>query len=230
MSSRVTCPRRTSAACSRSGRRSRVSRSRACRSDLRAWRGRAPSRTKCSRSVRRARACSRNTRREARSVKRVVAIHRRPLDLALVAFFSVSVLYGFLFSLPEGIGVPVAPDSPWPPLRSLHEWAVAEEPAHLDPPPNLIAACLFDGFFQAPALLLVMVGLIGLRPWLVPIGLVYAGAAITNMFFYFTQTFLGPHPPPNTLYYLAFNLPWLIAPAVLGARVFFGRDLRSADV
>jgi hypothetical protein len=52
--------------------------------------------------------------------------------------------------------------------------------------------------------------------------------AVTNMFFYFVQTFLGPHPPPNTAYYLAFNLPWLIAPAVLGARVFFGKDLRTA--
>ena len=76
---------------------------------------------------------------------------RRPLDLGLALFFSVSVLYGFLFSLPEGLGVPVAADSPWPPLRALHDWAVAEEPAHLDPPPNLIAACLFDGFFQAVA-------------------------------------------------------------------------------
>jgi hypothetical protein len=154
-------------------------------------------------------------------------IYRRPLDLALVLFFSVSVLYGFLFSLPEGIGVPVAPDSPWPPLRSLYEWAIAEEPAHLDPPPNLIAACLFDGFFQAPALLLVMIGLVTQRAWLLPLGLVYSGAAVTNMFFYFTQTFLGPHPPPNTAYYLLFNLPWLIAPAVLGARVFFGHDLRA---
>jgi hypothetical protein len=79
------------------------------------------------------------------------SILRRPLDLALVAFFSISVLYGFLFSLPEGLGVPVAADSPWPPLRALHDWAVAEEPAHLDPPPNLVAACLFDGLFQAPA-------------------------------------------------------------------------------
>src|SRR4029453_13981501 len=92
-------------------------------------------------------------------------IYRRPLDLALVLFFSVWVLFGFFFRLPEGIGVPVAPDSPWPPLRSLYEWAISEEPAHLDPPPNLIAACLFDGFFQAPALLLWMVGLGGLRAW-----------------------------------------------------------------
>jgi hypothetical protein len=73
-----------------------------------------------------------------------------------------------------------------------------------------------------------MWGLVGRRPWLVPLGLIYAGAAVTNMFFYFAQTFLGPHPPPNTFHYLVFNLPWLIAPAVLGARVLLGRDLRTA--
>jgi hypothetical protein len=152
-------------------------------------------------------------------------IWRRPLDLAFAAFFSISVLYGFLFSLPEGLGVPVAPDSPWPPLRALYDWAVAEEPAHLDPPPNLIAACLFDGLFQAPALLLVIAGLIRPRRWLRPLGLFYSGAAVTNMFFYFAQTFLGPDPPPNTVYYLAFNLPWLIAPAAFGLRVLIARDL-----
>ena len=155
-------------------------------------------------------------------------LYKRPVDLVLVIFFSVSVLYGFLFSLPEGLGVPVAPDSPWPPLRALHEWAVAEEPAHLDPPPNLLAACLFDGFFQAPVLLFVIVGLVRLRPWLKPLSLFYAGAAATNMFFYFTQTFLGSHPPPNIAYYLAFNLPWLLAPLVLAVRVMVAKDLVAA--
>ena len=154
------------------------------------------------------------------------AIIRRPIDLLFLAFFSVSILYGFLFSLPEGLGVPVSADSPWPPLRALHGWAVAEEPAHLNPPPNLIAATLFDGFFQAPILLFVVVGLIRQRPWLVPVGLIYAGAGTTNMFFYFVQTFLGDHPPPNLGYYLVFNLPWLIAPIALGCRVLFNKDLQ----
>lgn len=155
-----------------------------------------------------------------------VSVFRRPLDLVFIAFFCISILYGFLFSLPEGLGVPVAPDSPWPPLRALHSWAVAEEPAHLDPPPNLIAATLFDGVFQAPILLFIVIGLIRQRRWLVPLGLIYAGAGTTNMFFYFTQTFLGEHPPPNLAYYLVFNLPWLIAPIALGWRVLAGRDLQ----
>jgi hypothetical protein len=143
-------------------------------------------------------------------------------------FFTTSILYGFLFSLPEGLGVSVAPDSSWPPLRALYAWSVTEEPAHLDPPPSLIASCLFDGLFQAPMLVFILAGLLRQRAWLRPLGLIYSGAAVTNMFFYFTQTFLGPHPPPNTAYYLAFNLPWLIAPAVLGLRVLLGRDLDSA--
>ncbi len=144
---------------------------------------------------------------------------RRPIDLVLAAFFGVSILYGLLFSLPEGLGVPVSADSPWPPLRALYDWAVAQEPAHLDPPPVLIASCLFDGLFQAPTLVAVLFGLAVLPGWLRPLSLVYAGAAVTNMFFYFFQTFLGPHPPPNLGTYLAFNLPWLIAPIVLAVRV-----------
>ena len=49
---------------------------------------------------------------------RSLSIFRRPLDLGLVIFFVLSILYGFLDSLPEAIGLKVTPDSPWPPLRS----------------------------------------------------------------------------------------------------------------
>ena len=146
-------------------------------------------------------------------------MHRRAVDLALVLFFSVTILYGLLFSLPEGLGVPVSPDSPWPPLRSLYTWAVQQEPAHLAPPPVLLASCLFDGLFQAPVLVFVVYGLIRKRPWVRPLGLFYAGAAVTNMFFYFATTFWGPTPPPHLGVYLPFNLPWLVAPAILALRL-----------
>ena len=147
------------------------------------------------------------------------SILRRPLDLGLLLFFSVSILYGFLFSLPEGLGVPVSADSPWPPLRSLYDWAVTQEPAHLDPPANLIAASLFDGFFQAPMLCFLMWGLIRQSPAIRLPVLIYVGAAVTSMFFYFAETFMGTHPPENLAVYLPANLPWLIAPMILAWRV-----------
>jgi hypothetical protein len=150
---------------------------------------------------------------------RPISIFRRPLDLGLVIFFILSILYGFLDSLPEAIGYKVAPDSPWPPLRSLYDWAVAQEPQHLNPPSSLIATTLFDGFIQTPVLFFVVYGLIRCSPWIRTLSLVYAGAAVTNMFMYFVTTFIGPTPPPNPAIYLPFNLPWLIAPAILGLRM-----------
>jgi hypothetical protein len=158
--------------------------------------------------------------RESSPIVNPKPVSRSPLDLTLVVFFAISVLYGLLFSLPEGLGVPVSPDSPWPPLRSLHGWAVAQEPAHLDPPPVLLASCLLDGFFLTPVLVVIIYGLVQRRGWVRTPSLVYAGAAVTNMFFYFFQTFTGPHPPINLAVYLPFNLPWLIAPIVLGIRVW----------
>ena len=80
----------------------------------------------------------------------------------------------------------------------------------------------------APALLFVMIGLVTQRAWLMPLGLVYSGAAVTNMFFYFATTFMGPTPPPNLGVYLPFNLPWLIAPALLGWRMWPERPFEPA--
>jgi hypothetical protein len=39
------------------------------------------------------------------------------------------------------------------------------------------------------------------------------------MLIYFAVTFMGPTPPPHPAVYLPFNLPWLVAPAVLLLRM-----------
>lgn len=152
-------------------------------------------------------------------MNRTCAASVRTLDQALVAFFLVSIVYGLAFSLPEGLGLRVSPDSAWPPLRWLHAWAVEQEPTHLDPPLFLVATCLFDGLFQAPMLIAVVHGLLRRRPWVRTLGIFYGGAAITNMYFYFYGTLLGPTPPAHMDVYLPFNLPWLVAPAVLVLRL-----------
>ena len=165
------------------------------------------------------RAAARAPDRDDGTTTGVRPLRRRPLDLVLVAFFSISILYGFAFSLPEGLGAPVAPDSPWPPLRALHGWAVAQEPGHLTPTPTLVASLLFDGFVQSPFLLLLVYALLRGREWIRTPALVYSGAAIANMYFYFFETWFGAHPPPHPEVYWPLNLPWLIAPMVLAWRM-----------
>lgn len=145
---------------------------------------------------------------------------RSRLDYVLLPCFAVSVLYSLVFSLPEALGVPVSADSPWPPLRALHTWAVEQEPQHLDIPPALQASVLYDGFVQSVVLVVLGFGLWRLKQWawLRPLALVYAGASVANMYFYFMQTFLGPDRPPHLGTYLPLNVPWAIVPMLIAYR------------
>lgn len=148
-------------------------------------------------------------------------LRKRPLDVFFVIFYTIAMLYGLLFSLPEGLGVPVSPDSPWVPLQWLHGWAVSDEPAHLlvPLPPYLVAATLLDGLVHAPFTLVLLYALWKGCNWIRPWALLFAGSAVTNMFYYFVQTFLGDYPPPNTVFYLCMNLPWMLVPMLLAWRM-----------
>lgn len=145
---------------------------------------------------------------------------RHRLDYLLLPAFVLGIVNSLALSLPESLGVPVAPDSPWPPLRSLYTWAVEQEPQHLDIPPTLQASVLYDGFVQLALLVVLTIGLWKLKswPWLRTLALVYAVSAVMNMYFYFMQTFLGPDRPPHLGTYLPFNLPWLLVPVLVAYR------------
>ena len=146
-----------------------------------------------------------------------VPLSKRPIDILLIAFYAVSFTYGFLFNIPEALGVAVSPESPWPPLRWLYEWAVAEEPAHLlvPLPIFLFSAVAIDAFIHTPFIAVMIYAIINEKNWIRLPCWLFAGSAITNMYYYFMATLLGDHPPPNTFYYLVFNLPWLLMPMLL---------------
>ena len=152
---------------------------------------------------------------------------RRRLDYVLLPAFVLGIVNAIVLSLPEGLGVPVSPDSWWPPLRALYTWGVEQEPQHLVMPPALQASLLYDGFVQLPLLVVLTIGLWGLKswPWLSTLALAYSVSAVVNMYFYFAQTFLGPDSPPHLMTYLPMNLPWAIVP-VLAAYRFWPWGIR----
>src|SRR4051812_372386 len=119
-------------------------------------------------------------------------LRSRPLDILFIVFYSVSVLYGLLFSLPEAIGVPVTADSPWPPLRLLYDWAVAQEHSHLQVPlPVALRSSVFiDGWAHSPFLCVMIYALIAGKSWIRLWAIFFAGSSITNMYYYFMYTFL----------------------------------------
>lgn len=145
---------------------------------------------------------------------------RRRIDYLLLPAFVLGIVNSLVLSLPEGLGVAVSPDSPWPPLRSLHTWAVEQEPQHLVMPPTLRASLLYDGFVQSVLLVVLLVGVWRLASWswLGGIALLYSVSAVMNMYFYLMQTFLGPDSPPHLGTYLPINLPWLVVPILVAYR------------
>ena len=153
---------------------------------------------------------------------------RRRIDYLLIPAFVLGIINALVLSLPEGLGVPVAPDSPWPPLRALHTWGVEQEPQHLVMPPTLQASLLYDAFVQLPLLVVLTIGLWRLKqwPWLPTLALVYSVSAVMNMYFYFMQTFLGPDSPPHLWTYLPLNLPWAIVPILVAYR-FWPRPIKA---
>ncbi len=76
------------------------------------------------------------------------------------------------------------------------------------------ASVLYDGFVQSTLLVVIGFGLWRLKawPWLGALALFYAGTSVTNMYFYFMQTFLGPDRPPHLGTYLPLNIPWAVLP------------------
>jgi hypothetical protein len=73
--------------------------------------------------------------------------------------------------------------------RCLERHGLLEQDAENAWPDLDPAEDTFDGFFQAPILLFIIIGLIRQRPWLAPIGLIYAGAGTTNTFFTLCKNF-----------------------------------------
>lgn len=145
---------------------------------------------------------------------------RSRLDYLLIPALILGIINSIVLSLPEALGVRVAPDSPWPPLRHLYNWAVEQEPQHLVMPPTLQASLLYDGTVQLAMMLILVVALIRLNQprWLPTLAIVYAVGGVMNMYFYFMQTFLGPDRPPHLGTYLPINLPWLIVPILMAYR------------
>jgi hypothetical protein len=154
---------------------------------------------------------------------------RSRIDYLLLPAFILGIINAIVLSLPEGLGVPVAPDSSWPSLRALHTWGVEHEPQHLVMPPALQASLLYDGFVQLPLLVVLTIGLWRLKswPWLGALAMAYAVSAMMNMYFYFMQTFLGPDSPPHLWIYLPMNLPWAIVPMLVVYR-FWPRAAATA--
>jgi len=161
-----------------------------------------------------------------RPMRRPIPLSRRPLDIALIAFFAVNLVFTtYVVSLEQ-----IVIDDPfrfvapvWPPERLLalvHWWERSFDPLLLARPAWYRATiwldCVVFGPFYAVAIYAYARG----RDWIRIPSVVWASMLFTNVFIILFDELDGIHAAPNPAAVVAANLAWLLLPVVVVARLW----------
>ena len=154
-------------------------------------------------------------------MRRPVPLRRRPLDVALVAFFAVNLLFTtYVVSLEQVVIADPFHFSPppWPPERLLalvHWWEKTFDPLLLARPAWYRATIWLDvlvfGPFYAAAIWAFAAG----REWIRLPSVIWAAMLFTNVFIILFDEMWGVHATQHPWVVVAANACWMIVPAVV---------------
>lgn len=158
-------------------------------------------------------------------MRRPIPLSRRPLDVALVAFFAVNLLFTtYVVSLEQiVIDDPLRFAPPvWPPERLLalvHWWEKSFDPLLLARPAWYRATiwldCVAFGPFYAAAIYALARG----RDWIRLPSVVWASMLFTNVFIILFDELKGIHATPHPVVVVLANAAWMLVPVIVLWRV-----------
>jgi hypothetical protein len=154
-----------------------------------------------------------------------IPLSRRPLDVALVAFFAVNLCFTtYVVSLEQiVIADPsrfVAP--PWPPaplLALVHWWERSFDPLLLARPAWYRATIWLDVLAFGPFYVVAIYAFTRGREWIRIPSVIWASMLFTNVFIILFDELAGVHATPAPAVVVAANAPWLVMPLVVIWRV-----------
>ena len=154
-------------------------------------------------------------------MRRTVPLRRRPLDLALIAFFAVNLLFTtYVVSLEQVVIADpfhFAPP-PWPPERLLalvHWWEKSFDPLLLARPAWYRATIWLDVLAFGPFYALAIWAFATGREWIRLPSVVWAAMLFTNVFIILFDELWGIHATPHPGVVVAANASWMIVPALV---------------
>ncbi len=158
-------------------------------------------------------------------MRRAIPLSRRPLDIALVAFFTVNLLFTtYVVSLeqiviadPDRFTPPI-----WPPaslLALVHWYERSFDPLLLARPAWYRATIWIDVLAFGPFYAAAVYAFVAGRDWIRIPAVIWASMMFTNVFIILFDELLGVHATPRPATVLAANGAWLVAPFVVGWRM-----------
>jgi len=149
----------------------------------------------------------------------VIPLGERPRDWLFVIAFSFFAFSSAFSDAVVARGVPLAPDSPSFWARANWWYASGTDPVLLQAPIGLKVQVAISAFVFGPFYLLLVYAFVAGRDWIRMPAIVYVSAMTYGMVLLFGAEFLGDLPPTNVPKFLAFNLPYLVVPLLLGYRM-----------
>ena len=150
---------------------------------------------------------------------------RRPIDLVFVAFFLVNL--GFITYVvdleqlvirdPANFRYPVWPPAPLVDL--VHWWGRDYDPLLMARPPFWLMTIWIDVLLFGPFYAVAIYAFVRGRDWIRLPAMWWAGAMTANVLIILMEERYGVHATPRWGAVLAANLPWLLVPAAVVARM-----------
>ena len=173
-------------------------------------------------------------------MRQAVPLARRPLDVAIVAFFAVNLLFTtYVVSLEQIAVADPTRDAPppWPPaplLALVRWWETSFDPLLLARPAWYRATIWLDVLLFGPFYAVAIYAYVRGRDWIRLPSVIWATMLFTNVFIILFDELHGIHATPAPGVVVAANAPWLVMPVVVIWRVArsahpFTRDLGAAE-
>lgn len=149
---------------------------------------------------------------------------RRPVDIAILAFFFVNILFITYVVDVEQLTIPEVADPAdfaypiWPPRPAvdlIHWWGRTFDPLLMARPAWWKATIWIDSLFFGPFYVAAIYAWIRRRNWIRIPGIIYGSTLITIVLVILAEERFGSHPSPNFPVVLMANLPWLVMPAII---------------
>lgn len=155
----------------------------------------------------------------------VVPLSQRRLDLAFIVFFAINL--GFVTYLIDVEQLTIADPTHftyplWPPraiVDMVHWWGRTYDPALMARQPYWRATIWLDVLGFGPFYALAIYAFVKGRDFIRVPAFVWAGVMFANVIIILFEEFLGAHATPRPGVVLAANLPWLVMPWLVVARL-----------
>jgi hypothetical protein len=154
-------------------------------------------------------------------MRRPIPLRRRPLDVALLAFFAVNLLFTtYVVSLEQIVidDISSFAPPPWPPERLLalvHWWERSFDPLLVARPAWYRATIWLDVLLFGPFYAVALYAYARGRDWIRIPSVVWASMLATNVFIILFDELHGLHPAPRPGIVVAANASWLVVPLIV---------------